>query len=161
MGQPGPQGFSPVTPLISLPGSTLEFWSRLRTSGDLFAKIVRPEGRTLDEWFQPHGGGRTIAAGAQQWFLQWGMDLSLATKDQDARNDIEPPTRWNPGLVDYFSIGHAPVRTGSLALSCSSQANSPASQRSTDMCFGSHAHIFVWPAHIEALSSAALAPKIV
>lgn len=65
----------------------LEFWSGEAWSGTLFAKLVRPEGRTLDEWFRPHGGGAAIAPQAQSWFKMWGMDLSLAHKDQNARNE--------------------------------------------------------------------------
>lgn len=65
----------------------LEFWSGELSSGTLFAKLVRPEARTLDEWFRPHGGGATIAPQAQSWFQMWGMDLSLAHEDQNARNE--------------------------------------------------------------------------
>lgn len=65
----------------------LDFWSGEPSSGALFAKLIRPEGRTLDEWFQPHGGEAAIAAQAQNWFKMWGMDLSLAYQDRDARNE--------------------------------------------------------------------------
>jgi hypothetical protein len=53
----------------------------------LFANLVRPEGRTLNDWFLPHGGTGPLAAQARQWFLQWGMDLSFASKDRNARNE--------------------------------------------------------------------------
>jgi hypothetical protein len=79
--------------------AALEFWSLQPSSGTLFAKLVRPEGRTLDEWFLPHGGSGTLAPQARQWFLQWGMDLSFAIKDRNARNEssYRPdgiPTSW-------------------------------------------------------------------
>jgi hypothetical protein len=67
--------------------AALEFWSQQQSSGALFAKIVRPEGQTLDEWFQPYGGSGALAPQARQWFMQWGMDLNLGAKDRDARNE--------------------------------------------------------------------------
>ncbi|WP_156255294.1 hypothetical protein [Sandarakinorhabdus oryzae] len=65
----------------------LEEWSQLPASGALFGRLIRPEGRTLDEWFHAQGGAVTLAPQAKAWFMQWGMDLALATKDRDARND--------------------------------------------------------------------------
>lgn len=65
----------------------LEEWSQQRSSGALFAQLVRPEGRTLDEWFHPQGGASALAPQAKSWFMQWGMDLGLSTKDRDARNE--------------------------------------------------------------------------
>ncbi len=65
----------------------LEQWCKRRISGDMFATLVRPEGLTLEEWFQPHGGARAIAPQAKGWFMQWGMDLGFASNDRDARNE--------------------------------------------------------------------------
>jgi hypothetical protein len=65
----------------------LKQWSQQAASGALFAQLIRPEGRTLDQWFQPQGGASTLAPQAKSWFMQWGMDLDLATKDRDARNE--------------------------------------------------------------------------
>ena len=65
----------------------LEEWAQLSSSGELFAKLVRPEGQTLDQWFQLHGGAKVLAPQAIDWFMQWGMDLKLATKDREARNE--------------------------------------------------------------------------
>ncbi|MGO6678945.1 hypothetical protein [Rhizobium leguminosarum] len=78
----------------------LEQWSKRRASGDLFAKLVRPEGRSLEDWFQPHGGARAVAPQAKSWFMQWGMDLGFASKDRDARNESSyrpdgMPATWN------------------------------------------------------------------
>ena len=64
----------------------LEEWAKLTTSGDAFAQLVRPEGHSLEQWFHVQGGGRVLAPQARDWFMQWGMDLRLATKDRDARN---------------------------------------------------------------------------
>jgi hypothetical protein len=64
----------------------LEEWSQQAASGALFARLIRPEGRTLHDWFQPLGGASTLAPQARDWFMQWGMDLGLAAKDRDARN---------------------------------------------------------------------------
>ena len=77
----------------------LEEWAQQPSSGTLFAQMVRPEGRTLDEWFQPQGGASTLAPQAKAWFMQWGMDLGLATKDREARNESSyrpdgMPTTW-------------------------------------------------------------------
>jgi len=66
--------------------SALEHWSQSPDSGTLFARLVRPEGRTLDEWFHPYGGAITIIPQAKAWFMQWGMDLMLAIRDREARN---------------------------------------------------------------------------
>lgn len=65
----------------------LEHWSRQPASGSLFASLIRPEGISLDDWFAPIGGVTTLTAQAREWFMQWGMDLNLATKDRDARNE--------------------------------------------------------------------------
>ena len=65
----------------------LEEWAKLSNSGDLFAKLVRPDGQTLERWFHAQGGATAVAAQAKAWFMQWGMDLGLAAKDQRARNE--------------------------------------------------------------------------
>ncbi|MCY3772551.1 MAG: hypothetical protein OXG98_11105 [Gemmatimonadetes bacterium] len=65
----------------------LEEWAKLPSSGKIFAELVRPEGYDLDEWFQLHGGASKLAPQARAWFLQWGMDLRLASKDRYARNE--------------------------------------------------------------------------
>jgi hypothetical protein len=83
----------------------LEHWAQQPASGDLFANLVRPEGRTLDEWFQPQGGANALAPQAKSWFMQWGMDLGLASKDREARNEssYRPdgiPATWECGAKD-------------------------------------------------------------
>lgn len=77
----------------------LEEWSQRPASGELFSALVRPEGLTLDEWFQPQGGASSLAPQAKAWFMQWGMDLGLASKDREARNESSyrpdgVPTTW-------------------------------------------------------------------
>jgi hypothetical protein len=86
----GPNSVAPVDSKLGthvFAWECLEFWSGLATSGDLFAKIVRPHGRTLDDWFAPHGGPTVVAHQAQAWLLQWGLDLKLPIKDREARNE--------------------------------------------------------------------------
>lgn len=83
----------------------LEEWSRRPASGAIFSALVRPEGLTLDEWFQPQGGASSLAPQAKAWFMQWGMDLGLASKDREARNasSYRPdgvPTTWEIGSKD-------------------------------------------------------------
>lgn len=65
----------------------LEIWGGLPSSGELFARVVKPEGKDLDDWLQPLGGAAVVAAQARAWFMQWGMDLSLPHDDQFARNE--------------------------------------------------------------------------
>jgi hypothetical protein len=89
--------------------NVLEYWSQLPDSGALFAKLVRPEGRTLEEWFQPLGGSAALAPQAHAWFMQWGMDLNLAAKDQRARNSssYRPdgiPQVWNVPAQDALEF---------------------------------------------------------
>ncbi|MGH8677970.1 MAG: hypothetical protein ACREUQ_06430 [Burkholderiales bacterium] len=77
----------------------LEEWSQQPVSGALFAQLIRPEGRTLDQWFHGQGGGSMLAPQAKAWFMQWGMDLGLAIKDREARNESSyrpdgVPTTW-------------------------------------------------------------------
>ncbi|MBY8823179.1 hypothetical protein [Sphingomonas colocasiae] len=83
----------------------LEEWSRRPASGALFSSLVRPEGLTLDEWFHPQGGASSLAPQAKAWFMQWGMDLGLASKDREARNESSyrpdgVPTTWEVGSKD-------------------------------------------------------------
>jgi hypothetical protein len=83
----------------------LEEWSQQPASGALFAKLIRPEGRTLNEWFHAQGGAGTLAPQAKAWFMQWGMDLGLATRDRDARNESSyrpdgVPTTWELNAKD-------------------------------------------------------------
>lgn len=65
----------------------LEFWGDQNASGALFANIIRPNGRSLDDWLQPVGGAAAAAPQARQWFLQWGMDLKMPIEDKYARNE--------------------------------------------------------------------------
>ncbi|GFO82368.1 MAG: hypothetical protein A49_19950 [Methyloceanibacter sp.] len=83
----------------------LEEWSAQPVSGALFARLIRPEGRTLDEWFHAQGGAAALAPQAKAWFMRWGMDLSFAAKDRDARNEssYRPdglPTTWELNAKD-------------------------------------------------------------
>ncbi len=77
----------------------LEYWCAQPMSGDLFASIVRPNGRTLDDWLAPLGGGSVAAPQAKEWFLQWGMDLQLPTEDREARNEFELPSGRDAGCM--------------------------------------------------------------
>ena len=83
----------------------LEEWSQLSTSGELFAEIVRPDGGTLDQWFQSLGGANTLAARAKSWFMQWGMDIGLGTMDREARNE----SSYRPDGVPITWIADAKV----------------------------------------------------
>jgi hypothetical protein len=65
----------------------LQFWSGLPTSGSIFSGVIRPHGRTLDDWFAPLGGSAAVAPQAQVWLRQWGMDLNVLANDRTARNE--------------------------------------------------------------------------
>jgi hypothetical protein len=79
----------------------LEYWCTQAWSGDLFASIVRPNGRKLEDWLAPVGGGSVAAPQAKEWFLQWGMDLQLPTKDREARNE----SSYRPdGMPDTWTL---------------------------------------------------------
>jgi hypothetical protein len=64
----------------------LNHWAQSSTSGALFADVMRPYGRPLEEWLAPIGGGAAVLPQAQAWFQQWGMDLSLIGEDRESRN---------------------------------------------------------------------------
>jgi len=66
--------------------SCLDYWAQQKRSGNLFARIIRPYGRTLDEWLGPLGGSKVVAPQARAWFRQWGFDLKTLADDRDARN---------------------------------------------------------------------------
>jgi hypothetical protein len=86
-------GFNSVTALRTGSGThrfvwdCLEHWGSQRISGALFAKIVAPYARELDDWLQPLGGASVVAPQAKKWLLQWGMDLRMPRRDRDARNE--------------------------------------------------------------------------
>ena len=87
----------------------LEEWARLAVSGSLFAELVRPEGHSLNQWFQTIGGANAFAPQALDWFMQWGMDLRIANRDRDARNEssYRPdgiPISWNANAGDCLNF---------------------------------------------------------
>ncbi|TPJ50510.1 MULTISPECIES: hypothetical protein [unclassified Mesorhizobium] len=83
---------------------SLAYWAEKGTSGALFTKVVRPYGRDLDEWLVPIGGGAVVGAQAKQWFIQWGMDLLVLSRDRDARNR----SSYQPeGISGSWRIGSA------------------------------------------------------
>jgi hypothetical protein len=67
--------------------SALKYWSSLPRSGKIFASVIRPGGRPLEEWMHSCGGARSLAPQARRWFLQWGMDIASLTEDKSARNE--------------------------------------------------------------------------
>ncbi len=102
----------------------LEHWALQPASGTLFTNLVRPEGRTLEEWFHLQGGATALAPQAQDWFMQWGMDLSMASKDRDARNEssYRPdgiPSTWEASAKDGLEF----VRDTWIALEPSSNSS--------------------------------------
>lgn len=89
--------------------AALEEWAQLATSGDVFVEVVRPEGHNLDQWFYLQGGGRALAPQARDWFMQWGMDLRLASRDREARyeSSYRPdgvPTVWEADASESLAF---------------------------------------------------------
>jgi len=64
----------------------LDHWASRPSSGQLFAKMIRPYGVTLEDWFLPVGSISALAPQAQAWFRQWGVDLRNFPDDRNARN---------------------------------------------------------------------------
>ncbi len=84
----------------------LDYWASLPSSGTLFASVIKPYGRTLDDWLYPLGGGNAIAPKAREWFRQWGMDLKKLPEDRDARNE----SSYQPdGIPDAWRVDAAKV----------------------------------------------------
>jgi hypothetical protein len=68
----------------------LEFWGGLHSSTDLILKIIQPGGQPLADWLSHYpltsgGGFRGILA--QQWLLDWGLDLRRIASDKTIRNE--------------------------------------------------------------------------
>lgn len=66
---------------------SLKCWSASPTSGNAFARIIRPNGLSLNEWMAPLGGAAAVAPQAENWFQQWGMDLKTGLDDRNSRNE--------------------------------------------------------------------------
>jgi hypothetical protein len=64
----------------------LKFWAAERSSADLFARIIRPYGVSMEDWCASLGGTSAIAPHAKKWFMQWGMDLDIFSDDHRFRN---------------------------------------------------------------------------
>ena len=90
------------SPTHSFVWDCLEFWCGQATSGPLFSSIVRPNGRTLDDWLTPLGGAIAAAPQAKAWLLQWGMDLQATLDDRNARNEssYRPDGMLDPWCLD-------------------------------------------------------------
>ncbi len=84
----------------------LDYWVQQRRSGGLLTDVIRPYGRSLEEWLTPLGGTSALGPQAQRWFQCWGMDVALGAKDRDARNE----SSYRPdGLPNSWSIPHSEV----------------------------------------------------
>jgi hypothetical protein len=81
---------------------SLKCWSTSPASGNVFAKLIRPNGLSLDEWMAPLGGGIAVAPQAENWFQQWGMDLKIGLDDRNSRNEssYRPDGLPNPWYLD-------------------------------------------------------------
>ena len=75
----------------------LEFWANSPAGRDTLSLAIRPGGLPLREWLEQFSAGSDFIA--REWLRQWGLDLSLLTKDRDARNlaSYRPTTFTSPG----------------------------------------------------------------
>ena len=63
------------------------WWSTQSTAHDLLMRIIRPNSIAMRDWFnQPEDGHIYLAPSAQQWLIDWGIDLRRMNRDQGARN---------------------------------------------------------------------------
>jgi len=67
----------------------LQHWASQSGATDLVLSVIRPGGVPLSEWLRHFPGAvgtgiKTILA--QQWLLQWGLDLQRFAEDRNARN---------------------------------------------------------------------------
>lgn len=86
----GPDSVAPIHGKLGTHQFTwdvFELWASDSRSGNLFTSVIASRGTTLDQWFANSGGAATLFPLAKQWFLQWGMDISLPLKDRRARNE--------------------------------------------------------------------------
>lgn len=74
----------------------LKYWSSLRRSWDLLSEIITPEGIRLLNW-SPPVGFTTFGPIAKSWLTRWGLDLSVTTRDRDARN----VSSYRPSALAY------------------------------------------------------------
>lgn len=68
----------------------LEYWAQQPTATDLILSVIQPGGKALSEWldyFPPTAGGAFRGVLAQQWLLNWGLDLRRLASDRKARNE--------------------------------------------------------------------------
>ena len=64
-----------------------DWWIRQPTALDLLKRVIRPGGKTIQEWFNvPERDDIYLAPGAQEWLIEWGLDLKRMNKDRGARN---------------------------------------------------------------------------
>jgi len=66
--------------------SCLDYWATLPATAQLFARMIRPQGIALEDWFVNEGGATAVAPQARAWLKQWGVDLRTLPDDRDARN---------------------------------------------------------------------------
>jgi hypothetical protein len=86
----------------------LKYWASRPESSALFSAMVKPYGRSLDEWLLPLGGAAVVAPQARDWFQQWGMDLKILPEDRDARN----VSSYRPdGLPDMWRVNSTDALT--------------------------------------------------
>lgn len=69
----------------------LKHWSTNSRSSQLFATVVQPYGRKLEDWFFPIGGTQVVSPQARSWFSQWGMDLRIFSDDLREMNRVTGP----------------------------------------------------------------------
>jgi hypothetical protein len=78
----------------------LKHWASTASSAQLLLDIVRPGGISLKDWLDQFSPGPALQSIlANEWLLQWGLDIRRLTEDRGARNfaSYRPTAFTSPG----------------------------------------------------------------
>lgn len=81
--------------------NALKAWGTTTDAADLFGRVVRPEGYSLDKWVTSFlGSPAALQPMASELLLSWGLDLDRLSADYGARNDASyrPSMTASPSL---------------------------------------------------------------
>jgi len=78
----------------------LECWANTSSAAQLLFGVIRPGGIPLKEWLDQFSSGAGMQGIlAEEWLLQWGLDIQRLRADRDARNfaSYRPTAFTSPG----------------------------------------------------------------
>lgn len=85
----------------------LDVWSQNSSSSDLLSTVIKPENIELHQWFSQLGGTNSLHPQAQDWFVEWGIDLKHFQDDQNARNKASYRPSQLGGMAQLNAIDSA------------------------------------------------------